>query len=199
MLAAYVRVSTASQDLAMQRVAISRTCKARGVKIDAWYAEKTGGAGARPELDRLRADVRAGKVKRIMVWRLDRLSRGGIIEVLTLVRDLKECRCELESLSDGFRTDGPASDLVLACLASFAEMERAAIRARLEEARAALEADGGSWGRPRAVDRTTHARIHALKKAGRTVRQIAIALKIPKSTVQTYLSEKTYPKRRTKS
>jgi len=199
MLAAYVRVSTASQDLAMQRAAIGRTCKARGVNVDAWYAEKTGGAGARPELDRLRADVREGKVRRIIVWRLDRLSRGGIIEVLTLVRELKECRCELESLSDGFRTDGPASDLVLACLASFAEMERAAIRARLEEARAALEADGGSWGRPRAVDRTTHARIHAMKKAGRTVRQIAIALKIPKSTVQTYLSEKTYPKRCTKS
>lgn len=199
MLAGYIRVSTASQDLAMQRSAIARTCKARGLRVDAWYAEKTGGAGARPELERLRADVRAGNVKRIMVWRLDRLSRGGIIEVLTLVRELRECRCELESLSDGFRTDGPASDLVLACLASFAEMERAAIRARLDEARAALEADGGSWGRPRAVDRVSHARIHAMKKAGRTVREIAIALKIPKSTVQTYLSEKTYPKRRTKT
>lgn len=199
MLAGYIRVSTASQDLAMQRSAIARTCKARGLRVDAWYAEKTGGAGARPELERLRADVRAGNVKRIMVWRLDRLSRGGIIEVLTLVRELRECRCELESLSDGFRTDGPASDLVLACLASFAEMERAAIRARLEEARAALEADGGSWGRPRAVDRATHSRIHAMKKAGRTVREIAIALKIPKSTVQTYLSEKTYPKRVTKT
>lgn len=199
MLAAYVRVSSASQDVAMQRRAITRACQARSAKVSAWYADVTGGAGARPELERLRADVRSGKVRRIIVWRLDRLSRGGIIEVLTLVNELREHRCGLESLSDGFRTDSPASELVLACLASFAEMERVAIRERLAEARAALEADGGTWGRPRTVDRAMHARIHAAKKQGHTVREIAIKFKIPKSTVQNYLSRKTYPKRTTKT
>ena len=199
MLAAYLRVSTPGQDLAMQRDAIARVCKARGEKVDVWFSEKTGGAGAREGLSRLLEQVRSGKVTKVYVWRLDRLSRGGILEVFNYVRDFRQARCGLESVSEGFSLDHPASDLVLAVMASFAEMERAAIRARLAEARVALEAAGGSWGRPRKVDRATVKRIRAMKAGGKSIREISIALKIPRSTVGNYLSGKTPPKRPTKS
>ena len=60
---AYMRVSSRAQDLGMQRAAIEKMAAARGDTIEGWYSEKrTGKALARPELDRLRADVRARRV-----------------------------------------------------------------------------------------------------------------------------------------
>jgi DNA invertase Pin-like site-specific DNA recombinase len=198
MLAAYLRVSTSGQDLTLQRDAITRVCKARGERVEVWISEKTGGAGARDGLSRLLEQVRSAKVTKVYVWRLDRLSRGGILEVFNIVAEFRRVRCGLESVSEGFSLDHPASDLVLAVMASFAEMEREAIRARLAEARVKLEADGGAWGRPRAIDRPTLATIHRMQKRGDSVRTIAIALKIPRSTIANYLSGKTPPPRNRK-
>jgi hypothetical protein len=46
-----------------------------------------------------------------------------------------------------------------------------------------VEAEGGRWGRPRRFDEAGLAKVKALKAEGRSVRDIAIALKVPKSTV----------------
>jgi DNA invertase Pin-like site-specific DNA recombinase len=84
--AAYVRVSSRAQTLEMQKAAIVRASAARGDKIATWYAEKQSARTlARAELARLRADARAGAVRRLYVFRLDRLARSGI-------RDTFDCR-----------------------------------------------------------------------------------------------------------
>jgi DNA invertase Pin-like site-specific DNA recombinase len=185
---AYVRVSSKSQTLRMQRDAITRTAKQRGHAIVEWYSDKTSGVGLRPELDRLRNDVRGGRVGRVYVYRLDRLSRSGILEVFNLVNEFRHAGCKLETVGDGFSLEGPASDVVIAVWAWVAEMERATIRERMATARKAVEAAGGRWGRPRKTDEATRKRIRALAKT-RSVRSIAIALKVPKSTVQRVLDE----------
>src|SRR5713101_4243967 len=78
-IAAYVRVSSKSQDHAMQQHAVQRAAAARGDVVGKWYSEKRSGKVlARPELDRLRADARAGTVGKLYCYRLDRLSRSGI-------------------------------------------------------------------------------------------------------------------------
>ena len=188
--AAYLRVSTRGQSLAMQRDAIQRAAQARGFVIDVWFSEKVGGAAqARPQLSALRASVSLGTFDRVIVYRLDRLSRGGIRSTLALVDEFKAAGCRIESIADGFALDGPASEVVLAVLAWAAQMERAAIGERVAAARAKVEASGGSWGRPRRVDDETVARVRALSKRS-SVRQIAVGCKIPKSTVQAILSEK---------
>lgn len=188
--AAYIRVSTRGQSLTMQRDAIQRAALARGFVIDVWFSEKVGGAAlARPQLATLREAVALGKFDRVVVYRLDRLSRGGIRSTLALVDEFKAHACRIESIADGFALDGPASEVVLAVLAWSAQMERAAIGERVASARAKVEASGGSWGRPRRVDDETVARVRALSKRA-SVRQIAVACKIPKSTVQAILSEK---------
>lgn|SRR5512139_3600421 len=197
MIAAYVRVSSPGQDLSMQREAIGRVCRARGERIDLWFSEKRGGAGVREQLEALRLAVRHGEVSKVYVWRLDRLSRNGILEVLNLVHEFRKHGCQLESINDGFSLEGPAADVVLAVFAWVAEMERSAIRARLLEARTALEAAGGRWGRPQRVDRTTHERMLKLRSQGQSVREIAIALKVPRSTVHKHLAvpSQYYPPR----
>jgi DNA invertase Pin-like site-specific DNA recombinase len=191
--AAYVRVSSRQQDLALQRRAIAKAAEARGdtIATASWYSEKRSGSGLnRPELDRLRADVQAGEIRKLYVFRIDRLTRKGIRDTLAIVEELRSHGCQLATVADGFSLDGPAADVVLAVLAWAAQMERTALGERISAARDRIEAEGGAWGRPRAVDPATLARARKLKSAGRTVREIAVALKLKRSTLHGALSEK---------
>jgi DNA invertase Pin-like site-specific DNA recombinase len=190
MIGAYLRVSGKGQSLESQRDAVTRVARARRLRIGAWYSDKIGGAAAeRPELDRLREDARAGKLDRLFVFRLDRLSRGGIRATLAILEELKAHGVEVETIADGFSLGGPAGDVVVAVLAWAAQMERQAIGERISAARKRIEASGGAWGRPKRVNDDGE-RILRLRTEGRTIRQIAIALKIPKSTVARAASQK---------
>lgn len=189
-IAAYVRVSSKSQNLAMQRDAIERAAQARGAVIDTWFAEKAGGAApGRPQLEALRKGVQAGFYDRVFVYRLDRLSRAGIRETMAIVEEFSAHGCRVETVADGFSLEGPAAQIVMAVLAWAAQMERIAIGERISSARVRIEAAGGAWGRPKRVDERTVGRVRSLAKT-RTVREIAVALKIPKSTVGAIVSEK---------
>lgn len=195
MIAAYVRVSSKSQDLAMQKDAICRVCKARGDRIGRWYEEKVSTRNERPQLRRLRDDAQGGGVSKLYVYRLDRLSRGGICETVNLVTELRTHGCKVESIADGFSFEGPGADIVLAVLAWAAEMERNAIRERIASARARVEAHGGSWGRPSSVDDAMMERIEIMRGKGYSLRRIGTQLKIAPGTVASALSKKPTPKR----
>jgi len=66
MVAAYVRVSSKSQDTAMQRAAIERAAAARGDSVALWFSEQRSGRTIqRPELDRLRQAAREGQSERV--------------------------------------------------------------------------------------------------------------------------------------
>jgi len=125
---AYLRVSSRAQDYATQKSAIERAGTARGDTIIDWRAEKRSGKTlARPELDRLRADARAGHVRRLYVFKLDRLTRSGIRDTFEVIEELRGHGAELISVSDGFSLDGPAAEVVMAVMAWAAKMERLAI------------------------------------------------------------------------
>jgi DNA invertase Pin-like site-specific DNA recombinase len=189
--AAYLRVSSRAQDFATQKSAIERAATARGDAITDWRAEKRSGKTlARPELDRLRADARAGHVRRLYVFKLDRLTRSGIRDTFEVIEELRAHGAELVSVSDGFALDGPAAEVVLAVMAWAAKMERLAINERISAARERVEAEGRSWGRPSRLDARTRDRVVAMKLAGKTIREIAVAIKVPKSTVARAVSRK---------
>jgi len=183
-VAAYCRVSSKSQDYPTQRHAIERAAAARGDTVSLWYSEKKSAKTiARPELDRLRADARAGKVAKLYVFKLDRVARSGIRDTLEVVEELRAHGCEVVSVTDGFSLEGPAAEVILAVMAWGAKMERLAINERISAARERIEAEGGQWGRPKRLSDADCARVRAMKLEGRTVRQISAALKIPRSTV----------------
>lgn len=183
-VAAYLRVSSKAQDLGMQRAAIERAAAARGDVVTRWYAEKRSAKVlARPELDRLRADARAGHIKRLYMFRLDRLTRSGIRDTFTAVEELRQHGVQLLTVSDGFDLDGPAAEVVLAVMAWAAKMERLAINERISAARERLREQGRAWGRPSRVSPEQREKIAALRCEGRSIRAIAVALKLPKSTV----------------
>ena len=183
--AAYLRVSSKAQDLGMQRHAIERAAAARGDALVRDYAEKKSGKTlARPELDRLRADARAGLVRKLYVYRLDRLTRSGIRDTFELIEELRVHGVELVSVSDGFSLDGPAAEVVLAVMAWAAKMERLAINERIAAARERVEAEGRRWGRPRRIDDEGDARVLAHYDRVASFRRTARDLKIPLATVQ---------------
>lgn len=190
MIAAYVRVSSKSQELATQRDAIARACKARGDSIDMVFEEKVTGVSERPELRSLRNFVRGGRFSKVYVYRLDRLSRGTICEMLNLLNEFKTAGCQVISVGDDFPVDGPFGEFVVAAIAMCAAMERNAIQERVAAARLRVESSGGSWGRPRKLTPEHLERIQLMKSKGRSVRYIAKELKIPVSTVHDNISAK---------
>lgn len=181
---AYLRVSSKAQDVGMQRSAIERAAQARGDTVSEWFSEKRSGkALARPILDELRQACREGKVKRLYVFRLDRLTRSGIRDTFELIEEFRRYGVELISISDGFTLEGPAAEVVLAVMAWAAKMERLAINERIAAARERVEAEGGKWGRPCRMSQGEAARALAMRRDGKSVREISIALKVPRSTV----------------
>jgi DNA invertase Pin-like site-specific DNA recombinase len=181
---AYVRVSSRAQDDATQRAAIERAAAVRGDTIATWYAEKRSAKTTdRAELQRLRADARAGHFRRLYLFRVDRLARSGIRDTFEIVEELHGHGVEIVTIADGFSLDGPAADVVLAVMAWAAKAERLATAERISAARERIEAEGGRWGRPSRVDRKTRERAAEMKLAGKTVREIARALKVPRSTI----------------
>jgi DNA invertase Pin-like site-specific DNA recombinase len=181
---AYVRVSSKAQGLVMQKAAIEKAASARGDKIVRWYSDKlSGGTMARPGLEKLRAEARAGELARLYVYRLDRLTRSGIRDTLGVVEELRGHGCTIATVADGFDLAGPAAEVVLAVLSWAAKMERLAIGERIASARARVEAEGGRWGRPRRMDEAQVALAAALRRTGLSVRQVASHLGLPKSTL----------------
>lgn len=159
--------------------------------IGEWFADQeTGGHLERPELDRLRGAVRGGEVAKIYVWRIDRLTRSGIRDTLALLDEFRHGGARVASVNDGFSLDGPGADVVLAVIAWAAQMERVALGERISAARERVAAEGGRWGRPRRVDPSTLDYARRLQGEGRTIRQIAAAVKVPRATLAEYLSGK---------
>lgn len=191
---AYIRTSSRSQDHATQRAAIERAATARGDDIGVWYAEKKSARTiSRDELRRLRDDARAGAIRRLYLFRIDRLARSGIRDTFEVVEELRAHGVEIITVADGFSLDGPAAEVVLAVMAWAAKMERLAINERISAARERIEAEGGRWGRPSRVDPTTLAKAATLRAEGRTVRAIAVALKIPRATIARALATTAAP------
>jgi DNA invertase Pin-like site-specific DNA recombinase len=183
-VAAYVRVSTRGQDLAAQRRAIERAARARGQRVGRWFCEKESGRSLRrPVLAEVRAAARRGELDALYVFRIDRLTRSGVADTFHVIEELRAGGCALVSVADGFDLIGPWGDVVIAVLAAAAQIELAAMKERISAARERVRASGGTWGRAPRIDESDDARLLKLAKS-KTVREIAIALKVPRSSVQ---------------
>lgn len=188
--AAYLRVSSRAQTYAMQLNAVQLAARARGDRISRVYADtRTGGTLDRPELQTLRADARRGRVRRLYVFRLDRLTRTGIADTLALLDEFKRHGAEVVTVGDGINVSGPGAEIVIAALAYAAQLERVAINDRIAAARDRVEREGGRWGRPRRMSADDVARALKLEGLGRSQRKIAVALKLPRATVGRWLKK----------
>jgi DNA invertase Pin-like site-specific DNA recombinase len=182
--AAYIRVSSRGQDLRLQQHTITAAAQARGDEVEFRAEKQSATTVDRPVLAQLRADVRAGRVKRVYVFRLDRLARSGIRDTLNLLHELRQAGAEVITCADGFDLAGPMAEVVIAVMSWAASMELHARRERISAARETKEARGESWGRPRRMTPAQVSRALEFRELGDSYRRIALRIKIPAATVR---------------
>jgi len=95
----------------------------------------------RPGLSRLLADIDAGKVDRVVVHRLDRLSRS-IADCTSLLQQLRDRGVPVTVVVSPELGVSAEHTFILSILASFAEFEQEMIRERFADARTALKRRG---------------------------------------------------------
>ncbi len=157
-IALYTRVSTdlqATRDegsLDTQESRLRATLTARGeadVPVQVFREEGASGKNLdRPAMTQLMAAIKAGKVRRVMVTRLDRLSRS-LLDFYELNQLFEKQGVEFVSLNESFDTSSPVGRAMLKLVLVFAELER---EQTAERTRAAMKARAarGLWnGGPR--------------------------------------------------
>ncbi|AIQ34706.1 resolvase [Paenibacillus sp. FSL R5-0345] len=139
-VAVYCRVSTDEQaregvSLDEQQERLTAYCRAMGwtdqvqLFIDDGYSAKNLD---RPELKRLLNAVKSGSVSRIMVTKLDRMSRR-LLDLLNIIDMFQNFEVSFVSISESFDTNTPSGRLTLQVLGAVAEFERERIRERVFE------------------------------------------------------------------
>lgn len=136
--AIYVRVSTQEQakegySIGEQTERLTKFCEAQGWTIINVYTDAgySGGNTDRPALQQLIHDVKRHCVDKVLVYKLDRLSRSqrdtlDLIENIFLKND-----CDFESMTEKLDTNTATGRAMLGILASFAQLEREMIKDRM--------------------------------------------------------------------
>jgi len=146
-VAVYVRVSSKQQDTRSQEPDLKCWAEANqnGIPIR-WYSDKRSGKTMdRPGWNRLQEQIRLGRVKSLVVWRLDRLGRTAS-GLTTLFDELQARGVNLVSLKDGLDLSTPAGRLMACVLASVAAYESEVRGERIRAGQKVARAKGKRWG-----------------------------------------------------
>ena len=101
----------------------------------------TGGNMDRPALKRLMADVEAGKIDTVVVYKVDRLSRS-LLDFSRIMETLDGHACSFVSVTQQFNTTHSMGRLTLNILLSFAQFEREIIAERVKDKMSAARRKG---------------------------------------------------------
>jgi DNA invertase Pin-like site-specific DNA recombinase len=185
----YLRVSSKGQDSASQEPDLRRWVAAQGHDGVHWFRDTfTGKTLDRPGFNRLLGDVRAGRIKTVVIWRLDRLGRTAS-GLTALFEELRSRKVNLVSLKDGLDLATAAGRLMANVLASVAAFETEIRAERVLAGLAVARERGIRLGRPAGVhtrikvtdEQTAQAR--RLKVEGHGVTAISRATGLSRPTV----------------
>lgn len=148
-VAVYIRVSTDQQGKGAdsQRKEIESYLEGHNIEGVRWYEDRLSGKNTkRPEFQRMQKDIFQGKVKMVICWSLDRLSRS-LRDGINTLSDWLEKEVRVVCVAQQFDLSGPAGELVAAVLFSLAQMERKAISENVKRGLAAAKKRGVKLGK----------------------------------------------------
>lgn len=182
----YARVSTASQDLDGQLVALA----AQGVESGRVFTDKLSGAvnTDRPGLAALLHYAREGDT--VVVTAIDRLGRS-VAEVTRTIAELGERRILLRAIREGIDTGTPTGRAVAAIMATLAELELELGRERRTASRDARRARRLPATKPAKLTFERQQQLRRLAETGEPVHELAKAFGISRATAYRYLSAST--------
>ncbi len=137
-----------------------------------WFTDKfTGKTMDRPGFNKIMEGVRAGEIKTVVVWRLDRLGRTAM-GLTALFQEFTDRGVNLVSIKDGLDLSTPAGRLMANVLASVAQFEK---EVRSERQTAGIEvakSKGVKFGRP-ATGTGTGKRVKVTPEQETQIRKLA--------------------------
>ena len=188
--ALYARVSTVGhgQDAGLQLDELRQVAAQRGWVVAGEFVDLgvSGIVDSRPELDRMMAAARAGKLDLIAVFRFDRYAR----DTRHLLVSLDELRClgvDFISLREQVDTSTPMGKAMFTIIAAVAQLERDIIRERVIAGVRRAQAAGKHCGRPR-VEFDLRPAL-ALLREGRSLKEAARSLQVNRNTLRRRLRE----------
>ena len=101
----------------------------------------SGGNTERPSLQSLLADIEAGHIDIVVVYKIDRLTRS-LADFARIVEVFEANDCSFVSVTQSFNTTGSMGKLMLNVLLSFAQFEREVTGERIRDKIAASKAKG---------------------------------------------------------
>ncbi len=193
--AVYVRVSSKAQDTKSQEPELQTWAAAQqtGGETVAWYKDKfTGTSMERPGWKKLWADVLAGKITKVVCWRLDRLGRTSK-GLVTLRDELVARKIGFVSLRDGLDLNTPAGRLMFNVIASVAEYETEVRKERQLAGIAKAKAEGKAWGGRKPGTRITRTEeketlVRQLHSEGKKIAVIARMVGLSRKTIYQILA-----------
>lgn len=87
----------------------------------------------RPDFERMMADIEKGKIKRVIVYKLDRISRS-ILDFANMMEVFQQHNVEFISSTEKFDTSTPIGRAMLNICIVFAQLERETIQKRVTDA-----------------------------------------------------------------
>lgn len=150
--ALYVRVSTVHQvdkdSLPFQKKELAAYC-AHVLHVPADLTEIYEDAGAsgkntdRPGFQRMIADVRAGLIENVVVYKIDRISRN-LVDFSLMYDEFKKYHVTFISLNEQFDTSTAIGEAILKIILVFAELERKMTSERVTDVMVG-RAEAGLW------------------------------------------------------
>lgn len=151
-IALYVRVSTQEQakegySIGEQVERLNKYCEAMGWTVVETFIDPgySGGDTERPGLKAMLKSVENGNIDKVVVYKLDRLSRSQK-DTLFLIEDVfLKNNTDFVSMNENFDTSTPFGRAMIGILAVFAQLEREQIKERMNMGKEA-RAKEGKWG-----------------------------------------------------
>src|SRR5436305_835557 len=124
-IGAYVRVSTRGQHTDGQEQEIQAWLQNNGYDLGQveWYIDRVSGKSfQRPEFQRLQRDIFDGKVKTVICWKLDRLSRR-LRDGVNLLAEWCERGLKIIVVTQRIELNGAVGRMIAAVMLGLAEIE----------------------------------------------------------------------------
>ena len=188
MIAAYIRVSTVSQNLEGQEAEIKRWIagNADGEQVR-WFVDKATGTNIdRSGFKALQAAIFNGEVKTVVIYKLDRLSRS-VKDGINTISDWTERGVRLVVTSQQIDLSGAVGRMIASVLLAVGEMENETRKERQQAGIAVAKERGVYKGRKRGTTKANDTRAIDLHRQGLKPGEIATALGVSRTTVWRYI------------
>lgn len=190
-IACYVRVSSRHQKDDSQRAEIQKWMDSNGIDPQQveWYADKESGRTTkRPAFDRLQADIFSGKIRTVVLWKLDRLSRR-LEDGVNIIADWAERGLKIVVVTQQIEFNGTIGRILAAVLVGLAEIEWEYRKERQAAGIEVAKKNGVYKGRKPGTTKKKPERAIELRDKGLTAPEIATALGVSERTVFRYLGK----------